>query len=931
MPASREADVQERNTSQVKHATVCHLDRIPLSVASSKVNDMSETTQPILMVLDGHSMAFRAFYALPVENFTTSTGQHTNAVHGFVAMLINLLRNEKPTHVAVAWDLAGGTFRTTEYSEYKAGRAAIPPEFPGQIDLIKEVLDALHIVHLSKENYEADDILATLSTRATTEGFKTLLVSGDRDAMQLVNDQVTVLYPRKGVSDLARMTPEAVEEKYLVPPARYPELAALVGESADHLLGVPGVGPKTAVKWLTAYDGLENLIRQADTVKGKAGQSFRDHLDDVIRNRKLNALVRDLDLDLTLAELARHPWDPKATRAVFDTLEFRTLWDRVRALATESDADGVDEVDDTLEISGTVLEPRTLNDWLSTTAGRIGVDVTGSWGSGSGDVEAVALGGVDGNAVWFDAAELSPEDEDVFAAWLADKDRPKAMHSAKGPVEALAERGWEVAGLTCDTELASYLLHPDRRAHKFDDAVRTHLNVALGEVEDNSDQAMLDFGEDHFAESMERAVAVTRLADVMEKEVEARGGAELLHDVEMGVQRCLISMERAGIAVDTDIFEGLRSEFDERVTRAQEAAWEAAGEKINLSSPKQLQGVLFDKLDMPKTRRTKSGYTTDADALAGLYETTEHPFLAHLLEHRDAIKLRQTVDGLLKEIRDDGRVHTTYMQTVAVTGRLSSKDPNLQNIPMRTEEGRRIREGFVVGEGYESLLSADYSQIEMRIMAHVSGDQSLIDAFQSGQDFHTVTASHVFGVAPEDVSVAQRSKIKAMNYGLAYGLSAYGLSNQLKVSVGEAKELMADYFSRFGKVHEYLEEVVDQARRQGYTETLLGRRRYLPDLTSTNRQRRDMAERAALNAPIQGSAADLIKLAMLATDQKLAEAALTSRVLLQVHDELILEVAKGEEEKVREIVTNAMGHAMDLSVPLTVSIGVGRSWFDAAH
>lgn len=931
MPASREADVQERNTSQVKHATVCHLDRIPLSVASSKVNDMSETTQPILMVLDGHSMAFRAFYALPVENFTTSTGQHTNAVHGFVAMLINLLRNEKPTHVAVAWDLAGGTFRTTEYSEYKAGRAAIPPEFPGQIDLIKEVLDALHIVHLSKENYEADDILATLSTRATTEGFKTLLVSGDRDAMQLVNDQVTVLYPRKGVSDLARMTPEAVEEKYLVPPARYPELAALVGESADHLLGVPGVGPKTAVKWLTAYDGLENLIRQADTVKGKAGQSFRDHLDDVIRNRKLNALVRDLDLDLTLAELARHPWDPKATRAVFDTLEFRTLWDRVRALATESDADGVDEVDDTLEISGTVLEPRTLNDWLSTTAGRIGVDVTGSWGSGSGDVEAVALGGVDGNAVWFDAAELSLEDEDVFAAWLADKDRPKVMHSAKGPVEALAERGWEVAGLTCDTELASYLLHPDRRAHKFDDAVRTHLNVALGEAEENSDQAMLDFGEDHFAESMERAVAVTRLADVMEKEVEARGGAELLHDVEMGVQRCLISMERAGIAVDTDIFEGLRSEFDERVTRAQEAAWEAAGEKINLSSPKQLQGVLFDKLDMPKTRRTKSGYTTDADALAGLYETTEHPFLAHLLEHRDAIKLRQTVDGLLKEIRDDGRVHTTYMQTVAVTGRLSSKDPNLQNIPMRTEEGRRIREGFVVGEGYESLLSADYSQIEMRIMAHVSGDQSLIDAFQSGQDFHTVTASHVFGVAPEDVSVAQRSKIKAMNYGLAYGLSAYGLSNQLKVSVGEAKELMADYFSRFGKVHEYLEEVVDQARRQGYTETLLGRRRYLPDLTSTNRQRRDMAERAALNAPIQGSAADLIKLAMLATDQKLAEAALTSRVLLQVHDELILEVAKGEEEKVREIVTNAMGHAMDLSVPLTVSIGVGRSWFDAAH
>ena len=929
MPASREADVQERNTSQVKHATVCHLDRIPLSVASSKVNDMSETTQPILMVLDGHSMAFRAFYALPVENFTTSTGQHTNAVHGFVAMLINLLRNEKPTHVAVAWDLAGGTFRTTEYSEYKAGRAAIPPEFPGQIDLIKEVLDALHIVHLSKENYEADDILATLSTRATTEGFKTLLVSGDRDAMQLVNDQVTVLYPRKGVSDLARMTPEAVEEKYLVPPARYPELAALVGESADHLLGVPGVGPKTAVKWLTAYDGLENLIRQADTVKGKAGQSFRDHLDDVIRNRKLNALVRDLDLDLTLAELARHPWDPKATRAVFDTLEFRTLWDRVRALATESDADGVDEVDDTLEISGTVLEPRTLNDWLSTTAGRIGVDVTGSWGSGSGDVEAVALGGVDGNAVWFDAAELSPEDEDVFAAWLADKDRPKVMHSAKGPVEALAERGWEVAGLTCDTELASYLLHPDRRAHKFDDAVRTHLNVALGEVEDNSDQAMLDFGEDHFAESMERAVAVTRLADVMEKEVEARGGAELLHDVEMGVQRCLISMERAGIAVDTDIFEGLRSEFDERVTRAQEAAWEAAGEKINLSSPKQLQGVLFDKLDMPKTRRTKSGYTTDADALAGLYETTEHPFLAHLLEHRDAIKLRQTVDGLLKEIRDDGRVHTTYMQTVAVTGRLSSKDPNLQNIPMRTEEGRRIREGFVVGEGYESLLSADYSQIEMRVMAHLSKDDGLIEAYRAGEDLHNFVGSRVFDVPIDQVTPELRRRVKAMSYGLVYGLSAYGLSNQLSISAGEAKDIMASYFERFGGVKRYLDEVVEQARRDGYTSTVFGRRRYLPELNSDNRVARENAERAALNAPIQGTAADIIKVAMLRVDAALEGK--RSRVLLQVHDELVVEVAPGELEAVRAIVEREMDGAIELLVPLEVSAGTGANWDAAAH
>lgn len=891
---------------------------------------MSETTRPTLMVLDGHSMAFRAFFALPVENFTTTTGQHTNAVHGFVSMLINLLRDEQPTHLAVAWDLAGGTFRTAEYSDYKAGRAAIPPEFPGQVDLIKEVLDALHVVHLAKPDYEADDILATLSTRATAEGFRTLLVSGDRDAMQLVNDQVTVLYPRKGVSDLARMTPEAVEEKYLVPPARYPELAALVGEHADNLPGVPGVGPKTAAKWLDTYDGLENLVRQADSVRGKAGQSFRDHLDDVVRNRRLNALVRDLDLDVELADLARQPWDPKATREVFDALEFRTLWDRVKALES---ADATTQVEERsgLDVDGQILAEGTLSEWLSRVRGRLGVDVIGTWGSGGGDVDSLALATADGSARWFDAADLSPADEKALAEWLADADRPKAMHSAKGPLEALADRGWTVAGLTCDTELAAYLLRPDRRSYDLDELVRTHLDADLDSGHEQSDQAALDFGTEQADAAMERAVAVTRLADVMETEVADHGGSRLLHEVEMGVQNSLVAMERAGIAVDTEVMEELRSDFDDRVNAAQQAAWDVIGEKINLASPKQLQTVLFDTLDMPRTRRTKSGYTTDAEALAGLYEKTGHPFLAHLLEHRDSVKLRQTVDGLLKAVRDDGRIHTTYMQTVAATGRLSSTDPNLQNIPMRTDEGRRIRGGFVVGDGYESLMSADYSQIEMRIMAHVSQDGSLVEAFRSGQDFHTVTASHVFGVDPAQVTVAQRSRIKAMNYGLAYGLSAYGLSKQLNVSVAEARGLMDDYFERFGKVHEYLESVVDQARRQGYTETLLGRRRYLPDLTSPNRQRREMAERAALNAPIQGSAADLIKLAMLATDKGLAEAGLSSRVLLQVHDELILEVAPGEEKEVRRIVTEAMGHAMDLSVPLTVSIGVGRSWFDAAH
>ncbi|WP_411913984.1 DNA polymerase I [Acidipropionibacterium timonense] len=893
---------------------------------------MSE--RPTLMVLDGHSMAFRAFFALPVENFTTTTGQHTNAVHGFVSMLVNLLRDEQPTHVAVAFDLAGGTFRTAQYGEYKGGRAATPPEFPGQVDLIREVLDALNIVHLSKTDYEADDILATLATRASRAGMRTLLVSGDRDAMQLVDDDVTVLYPRKGVSDLARMTPAAVEEKYLVPPARYPELAALVGEHADNLLGVPGVGPKTAAKWLAAHDGLENLIRQADSVTGKAGQSLREHLDDVRRNRRLNALVRDLDLDVELSDLARRPWDATATRRLFETLEFRSLWDRVKALEDSANPQDA-EPDSTIEVVGGAVASDALGAWLTEHATeRVGIDVEGAWSAGAGDVRALTLGTEGGVATRIDPTELSVADETALAAWLADESRPKAMHAAKGPVEALAARGLPVAGVTCDTELAGYLLRPDRRSYPLDELASTHLGVDLAAGADEPAQGMLEFGQSDEATTMAamvRAVAVVRLATAMEADLARRGEAHLLHDLEMPVQNSLVAMERAGIAVDTQVLDELREDFDDRVRAAQEAAWQAAGHEVNLGSPKQLQTVLFEELDMPRTRRTKSGWTTDAAALEGLFEKTQHPFLAHLLEHRDAIRLRQTVDGLLKCVGDDGRIHTTYQQTVAATGRLSSTDPNLQNIPQRTEEGRRIRAGFVVGDGFESLMSADYSQIEMRIMAHVSGDESLIDAFRSGQDFHTVTASHVFGVDPAQVSPAQRSKVKAMNYGLAYGLSAYGLSNQLKVSVAEARDLMDDYFDRFGKVHEYLTSVVEQARKDGWTSTLLGRRRYLPDLTSSNRQRREMAERAALNAPIQGSAADLIKLAMLATDQGLADRGLRSRVLLQVHDELILEVAPQEEPQVREVVTEAMGHAMDLAVPLTVSIGVGRSWLDAAH
>ena len=898
---------------------------------------MTQTTAPAasvprLLLIDGHSVAYRAFFALPVENFSTTPGQHTNAVYGFTSMLINVLRDEQPTHLAVAFDVSRQTFRSEAYPEYKANRSTSPEEFKGQVALVKEVLDALNIVHVEVDGYEADDIIGTLSLQARNAGWDTLICTGDRDAMQLVDEHTTVLYPRKGVSDLLRMTPATVEEKYLVAPARYPELAALVGETSDNLPGVPGVGPKTAAKWLGEYDGLENLIAHADAVKGKAGESFREHLEGVRRNRELNALVRTLDLPVALDALERRDWDREAVHTLFDSLEFRVLRERLLETlpAEETEPEGG------FKVAGTVLEPGALADWLDAhAAGLVGVQPQGHWHGGQGDVTGLALASLDGEAAWVRTTELTPADDAALAAWLADPGRPKALHDAKGPMQALWSRGWQLAGLASDTMLAAYLLRPDQRTYDLGDLTVRHLRRELaaeaGSGADDS-QLALDFGDpDEGQDAMVRARAVAELAGALDAELDAAGGASLLREVELPLQRTLAVMERDGIALDLAALDALWAEFDAEVRRAEQGAYDAIGKPINLGSPKQLQVVLFDELGMPKTRRTRTGYTTDADALEGLYEKTEHPFLAALLRHRDQIRLRQTVEGLQKSVADDGRVHTTYLQTVAATGRLSSTDPNLQNIPIRTEAGRRIREAFVVGEGFESLMTADYSQIEMRIMAHASEDAGLIEAFTSGADFHTVMAARVFGVAPDEVGGGMRAKIKAMNYGLAYGLSAFGLSGQLKISVSEAKGLMEEYFERFGHVRDYLAGIVDDARRTGFTETILGRRRYLPDLTSSNRQRREMAERMALNAPIQGSAADIIKVAMLDVEAGLAQAGLASRMLLQVHDELVFEVAPGEATALEAVVRERMGNAVAMAVPLDVSVGVGRSWHEAAH
>ncbi|MBB1508922.1 DNA polymerase I [Tessaracoccus sp. MC1756] len=886
-----------------------------------------------LLLIDGHSVAYRAFFALPVESFATRTGQHTNAVFGFTSMLINVLRDEQPTHVAVAFDVARESFRTEQYPEYKANRSKSPDEFKGQVALVKDVLDALRIPFVEMAGYEADDLIATLSTRAASEGFDTYIVSGDRDAMQLVNEHVTLLYPRRGVSDLARMTPAAVEEKYLVPPARYPEIAALVGETSDNLPGVPGVGPKTAAKWIAQFDGLDNIVARAEQIPGKAGESLRAHLGDVVRNRRLNALVCDLDIDLALPDTVRVDWDRERVHELFDALEFRVLRERLLELAASAEPVATES----FAVEGARLEQGEVAAWLAAHAQQTtAVHFVGTWGAGEGDLTALALAAADNSGAYVDTADLTPEDDKSLAEWLADRSRPKLIHEAKGPTLACWSRGWDLDGVQLDTLLAAYLLRPDQRTYDLSDLVvrYLHRDLAVQQQTDDDAQLALDFGDedDSAVESaLLHARAVHDLAEVLSEQLAERNAAALMTGVELPLQRTLATMEKLGIAVDVDRLHTLRDEFDRAVQDAQQAAFDVLGHEVNLGSPTQLQGVLFDELGMPKTKRTKSGYTTNAEALEQLFEKTEHPFLGHLLAHRDRIRLRQTVDGLLATVRPDGRIHTSYMQAIAATGRLSSTDPNLQNIPIRTSVGRQIRAAFVPGDGYESLMSADYSQIEMRIMAHGSKDPGLIEAFESGRDFHGEMASLVFGVEPGGVTQEMRAKIKAMNYGLAYGLSAFGLSNQLKISVGEARDLMDDYFSRVGGVRQYLAAIVEEARRVGYTETMLGRRRYLPDLTTTNRQRREMAERAALNSPIQGSAADVIKVAMINVGRALDDAGLTSRMLLQVHDELVLEIAPGERQTVTELVAREMGGAAKLLVPLEVSIGVGDSWQSAAH
>ncbi|WP_262364405.1 DNA polymerase I [Arthrobacter echini] len=882
-------------------------------------------------------MAFRAFYALPPENFSTDTGQHTNAVYGFTAMLINLIKDQHPSHVAVAFDLDTPTFRSEEYTEYKAGRSKTPEEFHGQVDLIIKVMEAMRIPTLSMDGYEADDILATLAARAAEADWDVQVVSGDRDAFQLVNDRVTVLYPKQGVTNIPQMDAVAIEEKYFVPPHQYSDLAALVGESADNLPGVPGVGPKTAAKWIKLYGGLEGILENLDAIGGKVGDSLRANIEDVKRNRRLNRLLTDLDLPVDLDAMeSQHP-DRSAVEDLFDSLQFNTLRKRLFDLFGEEQTDEPGDEQDAPE--HVLLEDAAaLEQWFSATnQAQASLALATETTAGATDVVGVAVVTAL-QAAFVPLERLDAAAEKVLGDWLADRDAPKIVHDFKTVLKLLAARGFELVGEVDDTAISGYLIQPDRRSYDLADLAQYHLRLSItASANDSSGQQALDLGGNDVASpAVVAAYAALRLSEHFAGQLVERGANQLLGGLELPLAEVLARMELTGVAVSVEGLERLLDDFSQTISAAGSEAFRIIGKEINLGSPKQLQTVLFDELELPRTKKIKTGYSTDADALTDLIAKTGHPFLEQLLAYRDATKLRQTVEGLRKAVGDDGRIHTTYLQTVAATGRLSSTNPNLQNIPVRSEEGRRIRGVFVVGRGtdgsqYESLMTADYSQIEMRIMAHLSGDDGLIAAFQEGEDLHRFVGSHIFGVAPEDVSNAMRSKVKAMSYGLVYGLSSFGLSKQLNISVDESRTLMRDYFERFGAVRDYLRGIVEQARKDGFTSTIEGRRRYLPDLSSDNRQLREMAERAALNAPIQGSAADIIKKAMLGVDDALRTRGLTSRMLLQVHDELVLEIAAGEAEEVEALVRDQMGSAAELSVPLDVSVGTGASWHDAAH
>ncbi len=949
---------------------------------SANTTIVEGTSRGTLLVVDGHSLAFRAFFALPVENFSTSAGQATNAVWGFASMLSQVIDAEKPDHLAVAFDVKGGTFRSQMLPQYKGTRDAAPKELLTQLPLIQQMLSALGVTFIEKPGYEGDDVIGTLATMGDQAGYRTLVLSGDRDAFQLINDNITVLYPGHHFKDLKHMTAQAVEEKYHVTPEQYPDLAALRGETADNIPGVPGVGDGFAAKWINLYGGLDQIIEHADEIGGKKGEALRENIEQVKLNRSVNALVRDLDLDVRLEDLTFGQVNTDQLDELFSKLEFgvRTK-NRVLKTFNAGKTGGthavrqVESVKLELPQTQTVVNAEDLYAWVEEnipsvqehdhsacpasgahTQGFVighSVDcarkVSQSWllhaqgdaKPGKASLSSVMLA-VHGKAVRIDSID-GPMAETLQRV-LDSRHRSMTVHGYKEQSHLLGSVGIDLPEPLFDTKLAGYLVHPDFHAESLEQSAAHFLDLHIEEQTETVTQGMLDFDEpDETSEQKEDELPrdcaiIGMLAEHLSEQLDRREQYALLESIEIPVSRVLYGMEHVGAQVDMNRLVQMLDQLTTQAEHAQEIAWQYAGERVNLQSPKQLQKVLFEDMGLKPTKKTKSGsYSTNAAALQALRDRSYGndracQFLDALLMHREHNKLKQIVQTLIDATnKRDGRIHTTFEQTVAATGRLSSVDPNLQNIPNRNAAGREIRSAFVPGEGFESLLSSDYSQVELRIMADLSGDEALIDAFRSGRDFHKYVASLVYGIPVDEITSDQRSHVKAMSYGLAYGLSTYGLAQQLKIRPGEAEALKRQYFATFGKVHEYLESLVSTAREKGYTETIYGRRRYFPGLNSPNRVIRESAERAALNAPIQGSAADIMKIAMIRAEESLRKAGMNSRIILQIHDELVVEIAPGESAKVSELVKDAMEHAVEMAVPLDVSTGIGSDWQLAAH
>ena len=870
-------------------------------------------------------MAFRAFYALPTEKFTTSTGQATNAIYGFLSMLATLLHDEQPTHVAVAFDVGRTTFRTEIFPDYKAQRDETPPEFISQIPILKNLLTALGITTIEKPNYEADDIIATLATTAQPLGFETLIVTGDRDALQLVNNTTTVLYPMKGVSVIHRFTPQAVQDKYGLTPEQYPDFAALRGDPSDNLPSIPKVGEKTATKWIVQHGNLTNLLNNADTIKGVVGTNLRERIDQVKLNRQLTEMVKNLDLTHTPPELKLQPVNTETLTEDFNNLEFGTT---LRTKILKARGATVDTTA-TPPQTPTTVDTISVAKWLKQhPTEAMAVHITGRGTPATGDAESFAIIDQNHHAIAGNFADLNPKDDKALADYLQST-QPKFLHDAKTTYHMLAGRGITLGGIAHDTALAAYLLNPGQRTYDLKTTYQRHLHRTL-EITETGQLSLLDITNTNTL--ITAAAAILELAATLPTKLATINELELYLDLELPLTTILAEMEATGIAVDIPTLEEQLDTFTNLVTQEETAARTIAGDpNLLLTSPKQLQVVLFETLGLPKTKKIKTGYSTAAKEIETLAANHPHEFLNHLLAHREYQKMKTTLEGLIKAVGDDGRIHTTFQQTMTSTGRLSSTDPNLQNIPIRTPAGKKIRSAFTVGTNYETLLTADYSQIEMRVMAHLSNDPGLITAYNNGEDLHNYVGAKVFDVPPSGVTPELRRKVKALSYGLVYGLSAFGLSQQLNIPAGEAKQIMENYFHRFGGVKHYLDTVVTQARKDGYTATLFDRRRYLPELTSTNRATRENAERAALNAPIQGTAADIIKIAMLRIHHQLKKTNAKSRVLLQVHDELVVEIAPGELTTVKKLIEHEMDNAITLKVPLEVSTGHGPNWDAAAH